>query len=90
MPFKYGTGGPRTSMSLDRRFPFYLRGDAAHGQQNESMRQFNGKGEVRELDITIRRWLDGVDQDGRVAADIYLDHIASQHEEPGLRVQEQR
>ena len=54
------------------------------------MRQFNGKGEVRELDITIRRWLDGVDQDGRVAADIYLDHIASLHEEPGLRVQEQR
>ena len=54
------------------------------------MRQFNGKGEIRELDITMRWWLDGADHDGRVAADIHLDHIAGQHKEPALRVHKQR
>ena len=78
-------------MSLDRRFPFYLRGDAAQVSKMSPCASSTVKERFRrQLDITIRRWLDGVDQDGRVAADIYLDHIASQHEEPGLRVQEQR
>ena len=40
------------------------------------MHQFNGKGEVRVHDITMRSWLDDADQDGRVAAVIHPHHIA--------------
>ena len=52
--------------------------------------QFNGKEEVRVHDITMRCWLDGADQDGSVATNVHLEDIAGQHEECGLRVQEQR
>ena len=54
------------------------------------MRWFNGKGEAWEVDITVASSLNGANQDGRVAADIYLDHIAGQHKELGLRVHKQR